>query len=394
MRDKKGEFVKRSVCMVLTARASYTKFKPVFVHLRDNPAVELKLVCAASAVLDRFGNVASVVREDGFEIDEELHFLIEGENILTTCKSTGMGLIEFAGAFDRLKPDLVAVMADRYEVLPAAIAAAYQNIPLAHIQGGEVSGNIDEKVRHAITKLADYHFAATERARDWLIRMGEIPERVYHTGCPSVDIAAEVVADPALDFDIYERYRGVGHCPDPSNGYIIVMQHPVTDEIEYEAYNVEQTLLAVANLETPVFWFWPNADAGSEDVAKTVRRFREREDPKHIHFFKNMKPRDFLRFLYNSKGIVGNSSAAIREASFLGVPAINLGTRQRNRERGPNVLDVPHDHRAIRAAIESHFAAHKPRSTIYGDGQAGKRIADLLATVELVSSKELNYLNA
>ena len=171
----------RKICVVITARTSYTKIKPILYHLNKKKSIKLQIVLAASAVLDKYGKVDDIVKNDGFPVDEKIYMLIESESLLNTSKSTGIGIIEFSSAFNRLKPDLVLVMADRFEVISAAISAAYQNIPLAHIQGGEVSGNIDEKVRHAISKLADYHFPSTLRSKKWLIKMGENSENVFHS---------------------------------------------------------------------------------------------------------------------------------------------------------------------------------------------------------------------
>lgn len=385
--------MKRKICVVLTARASYAKVKPILLHLKAMDSVELQLLCAASMLLDRFGNTVKIVEEDGFVVSERIHFIIEGEDLLTNTKSAGLGLLEFAGAFNRLRPDVVVVMADRYEVLTAAVAATYQNIPLAHIQGGEVSGNIDEKVRHAITKLADLHFPATERARNWIIRMGEQPDRVFFTGCPSIDLAQGVLESPDLDFDVYSKYGGVGHRPPLNNGFIIVMQHAVTTEPADSRKHVLETLYAVFELDYPVLWFWPNPDAGSDEVSKTIRSFRENHDPENIHFLKNMEPQDFLRLLNASSGIIGNSSAAIREASYLGIPAVNIGSRQVNRERGPNVIDVDYDRETIKNAVRSHFTGRKEQSQIYGKAVAGRAIAEILAEVPLTSFKEINYLS-
>jgi UDP-hydrolysing UDP-N-acetyl-D-glucosamine 2-epimerase len=383
----------RKVSVVLTARTSYTKIKPILAALKANPQVQLEVVCAASALLDRYGRVERTVEKDGFRISERIHMVLEAETLLTSAKSTGMGLIEFAGTFDRLRPDVVLLMADRYEVLAPAIAASYQNIPVAHVQGGEVSGNIDEKVRHAITKLADLHFPATERARDWLIRMGERPESVFCTGCPSIDLAKEVLQNPAMDFDVYEKYGGVGHTPDLNVGFIVVMQHPVTTEYALAGAQVVETLQAVATLNRPVLWFWPNSDAGGDETSKAIRAFREKYDPRHIHFIKNMEPVDFLRLLYASDGIVGNSSVAIRECSYLGVPGIDIGSRQANRERGPNVRKVAYDRVEIRAAIDTHLNGHVSISTLYGHGDAGQKIADLVASVPLSFYKSINYID-
>jgi UDP-hydrolysing UDP-N-acetyl-D-glucosamine 2-epimerase len=384
---------KRKICVVLTARASYAKIQPILKAIAAHPALELQIVCAASAVLERYGSTDLMVERDGFTINERIYMVLEAETLLTSAKSAGIGIGEFAGAFDRLKPDVVLVMADRYEVLSAAVAASYLNIPLAHAQGGEVSGNIDEKVRHAITKLADIHFPATQRAKDWIIRMGENADMVFHTGCPSIDIAAGVLKEPAINFDLFDRYRGVGNAFNLSNGYLIVMQHPVTTEATDARTQIEQTLKAVNRLDKPTFWFWPNADAGGDLTAKGIRVFREHHPDSKIYFVKNMQPQDFLRLANGSDGIVGNSSSAIRECSFMGIPAVNIGSRQMNRERGPNVLDVGYDSEEIYNAIVKHCTGKKEPVKIYGEGNAAKKIADILSSVKLGITKSLNYNN-
>ena len=212
------------------------------------------------------------------------------------------------------------------------------------------------------------------------------------TGCPSIDIAAEVAAQPALGFDPFEKYGGVGPKADLSKGYLVVMQHPVTTEYEAARQQVDETLYAVKDLGLPVLWFWPNVDAGSDGTSKGIRVFRERENPDNFHLFRNMFPEDFLRLLANSTAIVGNSSVAIRECSFLGVPAVNVGSRQQGRERGANVIDVDHDRVAIAAAVREHIRRGRaPADHLYGDGGAGVRIAACLATAPLTVEKRLTY---
>jgi len=243
-----------------------------------------------------------------------------------------------------------------------------------------------------VTKLSNLHLVATEQARARVMRLGEPEHTVMVTGCPSIDIAAEVAGRPALDFDPFEKYGGVGPKADLSDGYLVVMQHPVTTEHEEARTQVEETLHAVTDFDLPVLWFWPNVDAGSDGTSKGIRVFREREDPTNLHLFRNMYPEDFLRLLVNSRGIVGNSSVAIRECSFLGVPAVNIGTRQQGRERGANVIDVDHDRAVITDAIREHLRRGKaPTDHLYGDGQAGIRIAECLATAELSVEKRLTY---
>jgi UDP-hydrolysing UDP-N-acetyl-D-glucosamine 2-epimerase len=342
--------------------------------------------------LNRYGNMIQYIEQDGFEIAAQVYMVLEGENLVTSAKTTGLGLVELATVFDNLRPDVVVTIADRYETLATAVAASYMNIPVAHVQGGEVSGSIDEKVRHAVTKLSNLHFVATEKAAERVIRMGEDPATVFVTGCPSIDLAASILEHPELDLDPFERYGGVGAFSDISDGYLVVMQHPVTTEYHEARYQVTETLYAVRDLGIPALWFWPNVDAGSDGTSKGIRVFRENQRVPNIHFFKNMLPEDFLRLVYNSSCIVGNSSVALRECAFLGVPAVNIGARQIGRDRGRNVLDVDYNRSEIMRAIQQQLANGRyPPDSLYGDGHAGGRIANLLASCELKIEKQLCY---
>ncbi len=382
----------RKICVVITARPSYARIKTVLEAIKKHPALELQLIVGASALLERYGPVIKIIRQDGFEPDAVVHMVVEGENLVTTAKSTGLGVVELATIFDNLKPDAVISVADRYETIATAIAASYLNIPVAHVQGGEVTGSIDEKVRHAVTKLANLHFTSNQQAAERVIRMGEDPKTVFATGCPSVDLAARVLAEGQDGFNPFDRYGGVGEIFDPQKGYIVVMQHPVTTEYKDALYQVNQTLTAIEELAYPTFWFWPNVDAGSDRISKGIRHFRETHDIPHTHFFKNLAPEDFLRLLIGAKCIMGNSSVSIREASFLGVPAVNIGTRQKGRDRGPNVIDTGYSAQEILEAIKKHLNNGRyPCCKLYGDGRAGERIADILASVPLVVDKRLTY---
>ena len=384
--------MRRKICVVVTARPSYSRIRTALTAIQAHPDLELQLVVAASALLDRYGNAIQAIERDGFPIAARVYMVVEGENLVTSAKSTGLGLVELATVFDNLAPDAVVTIADRYETLANAVAASYMNIPVVHVQGGEVTGSIDEKVRHAVTKLSNLHLVSTQLAAARVIRLGEEPASVIVTGCPSIDIAAEVAAQPALGFDPFEKYGGVGPKADLSKGYLVVMQHPVTTEYEAARQQVDETLYAVKDLGLPVLWFWPNVDAGSDGTSKGIRVFRERENPDNFHLFRNMFPEDFLRLLANSTAIVGNSSVAIRECSFLGVPAVNVGSRQQGRERGANVIDVDHDRVAIAAAVREHIRRGRaPADHLYGDGGAGVRIADCLATAPLTVEKRLTY---
>ena len=330
--------------MVITARPSYSRIKTALTAIKNHPKLELQLVVAGSALLGRYGNAVDFIENDGFEIAEKVFMVLEGENPTSMAKTTGLGVMELANVFFRLQPDAVLTIADRFETIATSIAASYQNIPLVHIQGGEVTGNIDEKVRHANTKLADLHLVASEDAKQRVLKMGEHPQMVFNTGCPSIDLADEIMQDSALNFNPIEKYGGVGKKIDWQQGYLVVMQHPVTTEYASARKDVEETLKAIYELNMPTFWFWPNVDAGSDGTSGGIRAFRENYQPENIHFFKNMEPHDFLRLLVNSKCLIGNSSVGIRECSYLGVPVVNIGTRQNGRQRGSNVIAVSYTH--------------------------------------------------
>jgi UDP-hydrolysing UDP-N-acetyl-D-glucosamine 2-epimerase len=383
---------RRKVCVVITARPSYSRIKTALSAIQNRPDLELQLVVGASALLDRYGTAVRYIENDGFPIAARVYMVLEGENPATMAKTTGLGLLELATVFDNLKPDVVVTIADRYETLATAVAASYMNIPVAHVQGGEVTGSIDEKVRHAVTKLSSLHFVSTTAAAERVVKMGEEPATVFVTGCPSIDLAAEVVRSPQFDFDPLERYGGVGARLDLSGDYLVVMQHPVTTEYEEARNHALETLHAVRDLDLPTLWFWPNVDAGSDGTSNAIRSFREVARPGNIHFFKNMEPLDFLRVLIHSRCLVGNSSVGIRECSFLGVPVVNIGTRQAGRDRARNVFDVAYNRTEILEGIRRQIANGRyPSDHMYGNGDAGRRIAESLAHAPLTIEKRLAY---
>ncbi|MBS1734600.1 MAG: UDP-N-acetylglucosamine 2-epimerase (hydrolyzing) [Bacteroidetes bacterium] len=383
---------KRKICVVITARPSYSRVKTALQAIKEHPQLELQLVVAASALLDRYGSAVNFIEKDGFEITAKVFNVLEGENLTAAAKTTGIGILELSTVFDNIKPDIIVTIADRFETMATAISASFMNIPLAHIQGGEVTGNIDEKVRHSITKLADYHFVASESARERVLKLGEDPAFVFNTGCPSIDLAASIMKEPALNFDPYKKYGGVGSTPDLSNGYIVVMQHPVTTEYADSRKHIAETLYAIKDIDIPVLWFWPNVDAGADGTSSGIRSFREQYRPSHMHFFKNMEGDDFLRLLANSKCLIGNSSVGIRECAYMGVPVVNIGSRQTKRDRGNNVIDVNYNREEIVSAIKHWLNADKAKSSdVYGGGDAGKQIAGLLATKPLRFHKTIAY---
>ena len=382
--------MKRKICVVITARPSYSRIRSALYAIQSHPDLELQLIISGSALLPKYGSAIDFILEDGFIPDAQIYHMIEGETLLSSAKSTGLAIIELSSELNKLQPDAVVTIADRYETLATAIAASYLNIPVVHIQGGEVTGSIDEKVRHAITKLSDIHFVSTNKAYERVISMGENPDSVYVTGCPSIDIAKQIDSNSPLDFNPFEKYGGVGNTFNTSEDYLIVMQHPITTEHYLSNNQTLETLEAITKLNMPTFWFWPNPDAGSAGISKEIRVFREHHEHSKIHFVINMSPEDFLKLTISSSCIIGNSSVAIRECSFLGVPAVNLGTRQFGRERGSNVIDSSHDSADIISAVKRQLSRTDiTQDNLYGDGTAGKKIAYILSECKFNISKTL-----
>jgi UDP-hydrolysing UDP-N-acetyl-D-glucosamine 2-epimerase len=380
----------RRVCVVVASRANYARVKTVLAAVRDHEELQLQIVAGASTLLERFGNAVDVMALDGFAPDATVRFIIEGENPTTMAKSTGLGLLELPTVFELLQPDVVVTVADRFETIATAIAAAYMNIPVAHTQGGEVSGSIDESVRHAVTKLAHLHFPATELSARRVVAMGEDPALVFNVGCPSIDLVAET--DLGLPKDVLTRFGGVGSTIDPDKPFLLMMQHPVTTEYGQGLDQITETLEAVAAVGMQTLAFWPNVDAGSDHLSKGLRLFREAGSAHGFHFFRNLPPEIFVKLLAHCACIVGNSSSALREGAFLGTPAVTVGTRQQDRERAGNVVEVGHDREQIADAIRAQLAheGYEP-SLLFGDDTAGQQIADHLAAHRPPVQKRLHY---
>jgi UDP-hydrolysing UDP-N-acetyl-D-glucosamine 2-epimerase len=383
----------RKVCVVVGSRANYSSIKSVMRAVREHPDLTLQLVVGASALLDRFGSVIDVIEADGFEANAKVTMIVEGETPGTMAKSTGLGLLELPTLLELFKPNVVVSVGDRFETIATAIAAAYMNIPVAHTMGGEISGTIDESVRHAVTKLSHVHFPANRQAADRIIRMGEDPTTVHVVGCPRIDLVAEIVdRDGALGSTEWLEREGAGAHIGLNEPFLLVTQHPVTTEYGQGEAQINETLAALQELRMPTIMLWPNADAGSEDTARGMRKFRERHRPDYIRFYKNFPIETWVRLMLASACVVGNSSAPIREGAYVGVPAVNIGTRQRGRDRAGNVVDVGYDRSEIVSAVRAQVAHGRYASDhLYGDGQAGGRIAAVLAEAPLKVQKRLMY---
>jgi UDP-hydrolysing UDP-N-acetyl-D-glucosamine 2-epimerase len=382
----------KKICVVIGSRANYSSIKSAMRAIHNHPDLELQLIVGASAILDRYGAVINLIEEDGFTASARVHMLIEGETPATMAKSTGLGLLELPTLFEQMKPDVVLTVGDRFETMATTLAAAYMNIPVAHTMGGEVSGTIDESIRHAVTKFAHIHFPACEGARERIIRLGELPQHVHMVGCPRIDLVADILDAPEISLESALFDKGVGEKLNFDQPFVLVSQHPVTTEYGAGEAQITMTLEAIRELDLPAIVLWPNADAGSDDIARGIRKWRERKLDRHMHFFKNLPIETYVRLMRKTACLVGNSSSGIREGAFIGTPVVNIGTRQTARDRGSNVLDVPYGKDEIKAAI-ARQVSHGPYAMepIYGDGRAGQRIADILSTEVVDVQKCITY---
>lgn len=378
----------RKVCFVITSNIHYARNKLIIQELKNHPDIQLQVVLGASAILPMHGDVTDIMANEGLPYDEKIFMTLEGGNLVTMAKTTGLGIIEFTTVFDRLKPDVVIIRADRFEMLAAAIAAAYLNIPLAHIEGGDITGTIDESVRHAITKLSHIHFTTNDESKQRVLRLGENPDYVFNFGSPELEFVAKnnfTVTNELIN------YLGVGDAIDINKPYIVVMQHPVTTEIKDSRRQIDETLEAIKELNIPTIWFWPNVDAGTDDMSKGIRTFREYRDPHNIRFLKSLPAEQFIGLLKKASVLVGNSSAGIKEASIIGLPVVNIGTRQHGRRRGPNVLDVGYDREQIKQGIVKQMThGPYPSSNLYYQPDTAKNIVEQLAALPLYTQKHFH----
>lgn len=381
---------RRKICAVLVDRANYGRMRPVLLKIHDDPDLELDVVAGGTMVLERFGSSVNILRRDGLPVSGEVYMELEGSTPATMAKSVGIGIMEFANEFGRLRPDLVLMIGDRYEALSAAIAAAYMNICLVHIQGGEVSGSIDESARHAITKFAHYHFPATQRAADYLVRMGELPETILGIGCPSSDIAFSMtrkLPPNALDS------HGSGAEIDLDQPFILALFHPTTTEFGGEAAQMEALLQALNAVAMPTVLLWPNIDAGSDHISKAIRRFRDQNSTTWLRMMTNLEPEPYLEVLSRAQCAVGNSSSFVRDAGYFGTPVVLVGGRQAGRERGEHVCLVEPTYEAILGGIRRQLDhGDYPPTTLYGDGAVSDRIVEGLKRLKVYRQKSLGYI--
>ena len=385
---------KTKIAVVINNRANYARIKSFLNEAKNNSKVDLKIILAGSSHLDKFGNISNILKSDGLKIDFKLHTVVEGNDPLCMAKTTSNTLSEVSTALTSINPDIVIVIADRYENLAVAIAASYMNYTLAHIQGGEVTGSIDESVRHAITKLSHIHFVCTKRAKKFLIKMGEQNKNIYLTGCPSLDFIKKL--NKNIDNKFPKRNPHAGDKISFKKEYIVFLFHSVTTQFKENQKFIKNIIKSINffNKTYQIVILWPNIDAGTDFISKEIRMLMNSKRVNPIATYKNFSPEDYIRLIFNSKCLVGNSSSGIRESSYMGLPVVNVGKRQQFRERGKNVIDVDNSSTKIIKAVKFQLKKGKyKKEYIYGNGSAGKKILNLLLKSKIDIQKKLNYLN-
>lgn len=359
--------------------------------IKEHRKLELQVIAAGSMVLERFDQPTALVKSDGFPVNSCVYMELEGSTPTTMAKSVGFGVVEFASELQRLSPDVVLVIGDRYEALAATLAASFMNIPVAHVQGGEVSGSIDESTRHAMSKYAQYHFPSTQQAADFLVRMGEREKTILTVGCPSSDLAAQLDRSLPLDF-INES--GSGTDLDPAAPYLLAVFHPTTTEFGAEGEQIEELLHGLDRVGLQTLLLWPNIDAGSDRISKAIRVFRAELRDRWLRIITNLTPDQYLLTLARASCAVGNSSSFVRDASYFGTPVVLVGNRQRGRETASNVVGVSPRRDLIAQAVTAQVEHRSyPPSDLYGDGQVSTRIATALATMPLYVQKRLGFVD-
>lgn len=379
------------ICVILVDRANYGRMKPVMRSIQNDKDLKMQVLCSGTMALERFGNAIEVVRNDGFTVDSTVFIEIEGSLPTTMAKTVGLGVIEFTSEFTRLNPDIVLIIGDRYEALSASIAAAFLNISVAHIQGGEVSGSIDESTRHAISKFSHLHFPSTKRSADFLCRMGENKHNVHNVGCPVGDFIKSLDLNDNLEI---VNSLGVGAIIKTEMPYLLTIFHPVTTSLSQQKIQIESLLDALNEIELPCIWLWPNIDAGSDIISKEIRRFREKKGANWLRLIKNLDPETFQKVLANAACAIGNSSSFIRDSTFTGTPVVLIGERQVGREHGNNLIKSDAKKSHIIKAVQTQLkrGRYSPDG-LYGDGTASKQIIYHLKNFVPYSQKRLSYIN-
>ena len=377
---------KRKITITTGTRAEYGILRPILNEITQRKKLQLILIVTGTHLSKRHGMTINEIKKDKFKIYQTFKFLPNDDTGFSAAKSLGDGVVQFAKIFKKVKPDINLILGDRDEMLASAIAAYHMNIPNAHIHGGDVSGSIDEYSRHAITKISNIHFAATEKSKRRIIKMGENPKFVYLTGSTSID---ELRNNKILSKSQFEKKYGFKL----TKNLIVLVQHPVTTQIASTKKHIQNTLKAIEYFGYRTIIIAPNSDAGSNIIFQNIKQFANSHN--FVRVFSSLPRSDFLCLIKNCGALVGNSSSGLIEASYFGTSVVNIGIRQQGREKSHNVLDAKSESIiSIKRTISRALKKNTNPSYLYGVGTSSPKIAQYLEKIKLSSElieKRLTY---
>jgi len=380
----------RKISITTGTRSEYGILRPLIKAISNSKKLELCLIVTGTHLSKNYGMSINEIKKDGFKISEKFSMLPNGNTNYHMSLNLAKGIEQFSKIFRKIEPDINLVLGDRDEMLASTIAAYHMNIPNAHIHGGDKSkGGIDEYTRHAITKISNIHFAATKKSYTRIIKMGEDPKYVFHTGSPSIDeiLTNKITSKIALEKKYNRKLIG---------NEIVLLYHPVTTQSDLSGKNIENILKAIVKFKQPIIIIGPNSDAGSKEIRKKLIEYSQKYN--FIKFYNNFPRNDFLGLLNNTAMLVGNSSAGIIEASYFTIPVVNIGIRQSGREQGKNVINtnekIINISRAINYAFKNKIHRKPSKVRIYGNGTSSKKIVNILEKIKLdekLIQKQITY---
>lgn len=372
--------MKRKITAITGSRSEYGILKPVLKAISESKKLELYLIVVGMHLSKKHGMTINEIKKDGFKIFKTISMIPKNDSNFYMSLELGKGVIELSKIFKKIKPDINLILGDRDEMLASALAASHMNIPNAHIHGGDKSmGGIDEYNRHAITKISNIHFPATIKSKARILKMGESPKNVFLTGSPSIDaiVSKNITQKKTLE----KKYS----CDNLEN-YILLIQHPVTTEPNLSEFQINSILQSIRKLKQPTFAISPNSDAGNKKIFELLIKFAKKYP--FIKLYPNIPRNDFLGIIQNCGALVGNSSSGMIEASYFNTPVVNIGIRQKDRERGANVINVENVKsdlilRAIKKATKIKKEKKLKKCKIYGNGKASNKIVRILEKIQL-----------
>ena len=370
--------MKQKISITTGTRSEYGILRELIKEISKSKKLELYLLVTGMHLSKKFGYTINEIKKDKIPIHAKIKMIPSGNTPYDMSVSLGKGIVGFSKILKKIKPDLNVVLGDRDEALASALAASHMNIPNAHIHGGEISQGIDEYNRHAITKISNIHFAATKKSKERIIKMGENRRNVILTGSPSIDEIK--MSKISSKHELEKKYL-----VDLDKPLFLLIQHPVTTEFEKSELQIKMTLDALSKLKNQTIAILPNSDAGNEQIINQLRIFSKKCS--FLKVFPNLPRNDYLGFLKHCSALIGNSSSGLIEGSYLHTPVINIGIRQLGREKDVNVIDVPIFSKSlILNALKKSLKKKNKKiknSSIYGTGNASKKIVQYLETIPI-----------